>query len=86
MSTKSRAPRVRSWYTEVFIACRRRRWRCVLFVSVQELELRKIPFDLDFPAGEMDFGGLRQIGSLHAEGQAELTEQHARRDSNPREG
>jgi uncharacterized protein len=44
----------------------------VLFVSVQELELRKIPFDLDFPAGEMDFGGLRQIGPLHAEGQAEL--------------
>lgn len=43
-----------------------------MFVSVQELELRKIPFDLDFPAGEMDLGGLRQIGPLHAEGQAEL--------------
>ena len=44
----------------------------MLFVSVQELELRKIPFDVDFPAGEIDFGGLRQVGPLHAEGQAEL--------------
>jgi uncharacterized protein len=44
----------------------------VLFVSVQVLELRKVPFDLEFPAGEIDFGDLRQIGPLHAEGQAEL--------------
>jgi uncharacterized protein len=44
----------------------------VLFVSVQELELRKVPFDLDFAAGEIDLGGLRQVGPLHAEGQAEL--------------
>ena len=43
-----------------------------MFVSVPELELRKIPFDLDFPAGEIDLGDLRQIGPLHAEGQAEL--------------
>lgn len=43
-----------------------------MFVSVQDLELRKVPFDLDFPAGEIDFGGLRQIGALHAEGHAEL--------------
>jgi uncharacterized metal-binding protein YceD (DUF177 family) len=44
----------------------------VLFVSVQELELRKLPFDVDFAVGEIDFGGLRQVGPLHAEGQAEL--------------
>jgi uncharacterized protein len=44
----------------------------VLFVSVQELELRKLVFDVDFPAGEIDLGGLRQVGPLHAEGQAEL--------------
>ena len=44
----------------------------MLFVSVQELELRKLPFDVDFPAGEIDLGDLRQVGPLHAEGQAEL--------------
>jgi uncharacterized protein len=44
----------------------------VLFLSVQELELRKVRFDLDFPAGEIDLGGLRQIGPLHADGEAEL--------------
>jgi uncharacterized protein len=44
----------------------------VLFVSLQDLELRKLHFDLDFPAGEIDLGGLRQIGPLHTEGQAEL--------------
>jgi uncharacterized protein len=44
----------------------------VLFLSVQELELRKLPFDVEFPAGEIDLDGLRQIGPLHAVGQAEL--------------
>ena len=44
----------------------------MLFVSVQDLELRKLVFDVDFPAGEIDLGGLRQVGPLHAEGQAEL--------------
>ena len=43
-----------------------------MFVSVQDLELRKLVFDVDFPAGEIDLGGLRQVGPLHAEGQAEL--------------
>ena len=43
-----------------------------MFVSVQELELRKLVFDVDFAAGEIDLGGLRQVGPLHAEGQAEL--------------
>jgi len=44
----------------------------VLFFSVQELELRKVQFDVDFPAGEIDLGGLRQVGPLHTEGEAEL--------------
>ena len=43
-----------------------------MFVSIQELELRKLAFDVDFPVGEIDLGGLRQVGPLHAEGQAEL--------------
>lgn len=45
-----------------------------MFLSVQELELRKIQFDTEFPPGEIEFGGdhVRQIGVLHAEGQAEL--------------
>lgn len=45
-----------------------------MFLSIQELELRKVLFDEDFPAGEIDFGEdqLQQIGNLHAEGQAEL--------------
>jgi len=46
----------------------------VLFFSVQELELRKVLFDVDFPAGEIAYGeeGLKQLGDLHAEGSAEL--------------
>ena len=50
------------------------RGRCVLFLSVQELELRKVRFDEDFPAGEIDFDQeqLKQLGTLHVEGEAEL--------------
>ena len=44
----------------------------MLFFSVQELELRKLLFNVDFQAGEIDLGDLRQVGPLHAEGQAEL--------------
>lgn len=46
----------------------------MLFLSIQELEQRKVNFDVDFPAGEIDFGAdqLRQLSHLHAEGQAEL--------------
>lgn len=45
-----------------------------MFLSIQELEVRKVSFDVDFPPGEIDFGDpqLRQAGNLHAEGQAEL--------------
>jgi uncharacterized protein len=45
-----------------------------LFLNLRELELRKVQFDEDFPAGEIDFDSnqLTQIGPLHAEGVAEL--------------
>lgn len=45
-----------------------------MFLNLRELELRKVRFDEDFPAGEIDFdlNQLRQIGPLHAEGVAEL--------------
>lgn len=45
-----------------------------MFLSVQELELRKVRFDEDFPAGEIDYDEVhvRQVGGLHAEGEAEL--------------
>jgi len=44
-----------------------------LFLSIRELELRKIRFDADFPAGEIEFPeALRQVTALHAEGEAEL--------------
>lgn len=45
-----------------------------MFLSVQELEVRKIRFDTDFQPGEIDFGaeGVRQSGNLHVTGEAEL--------------
>jgi uncharacterized protein len=45
-----------------------------LFFNVRELELRKVRFDEEFPAGEIDFDSnqLRQVGPLHAAGVAEL--------------
>ena len=45
-----------------------------MFFSVQELEVRKIHFDVDFPPGEinLDESQVRQVGPLHAEGTAEL--------------
>ena len=45
-----------------------------MFLNVRELELRKVQFDEDFPAGEIDFDltQLRQTGPLHAVGVAEL--------------
>jgi uncharacterized protein len=46
----------------------------VLFLSIQELELRKVQFDEEYPAGEIDFGDVqvKQRTPLHVEGQAEL--------------
>ncbi len=45
-----------------------------MFLSVQELELRKVHFDVTFPPGEIDFldQRLRQVTPLAAEGSAEL--------------
>lgn len=45
-----------------------------MFLSIQELELRKVKFEQDFPAGEIDFGEgpYKQTGILHAEGEAQL--------------
>jgi uncharacterized protein len=47
-----------------------------MFLSVKEMELRKIRFDETFQAGQIDFSGedLEQVSSLHAEGSAELLE------------
>jgi DUF177 domain-containing protein len=45
-----------------------------MFLSVKEMELRKIRFDETFQAGQMDFAGedLTQVSPLHATGTAEL--------------
>jgi len=45
-----------------------------VFFSIRDLELRKIPFDVEFPAGKIDFldPELKQNGILRAAGQAEL--------------
>ncbi|HUJ24106.1 MAG TPA: DUF177 domain-containing protein [Bryobacteraceae bacterium] len=45
-----------------------------MFLSIKEMEVRKVRFDETFPPGEIDFSGadLKQSGPLHAEGVAEL--------------
>jgi len=45
-----------------------------VFFSIKELEVKKIPFEVDFRPGEIEFEdhGLRQVGELHSEGVAEL--------------
>ena len=45
-----------------------------MFLSVREMELRKIRFDETFEAGQMDFAGedLEQSSPLHAVGSGEL--------------
>jgi uncharacterized protein len=45
-----------------------------VFFSVQELEVKKIHFEVDFPPGEIDFeeSQFRQVSQLHTEGTAEL--------------
>ena len=45
-----------------------------MFLSVKEMELRKVRFDETFRAGQIDFSGedLTQASSLHATGTAEL--------------
>jgi uncharacterized protein len=48
--------------------------RSSVFLSVKELELKKVRFDVAFPPGEIDFSGdgLQQSTPLEAEGSAEL--------------
>jgi uncharacterized protein len=45
-----------------------------MFLSIKEMELRKIRFDETFAPGELDFeeDEIRQAGPLHAQGTAEL--------------
>lgn len=45
-----------------------------MFLSIKEMEVRKVRFDETFPPGEIDFSdaGVRQASKLHAEGVAEL--------------
>jgi uncharacterized protein len=45
-----------------------------MFLSIKEMELRKIRFDATFPPGKTDFldGRVRQASPLHVEGSAEL--------------
>jgi uncharacterized protein len=45
-----------------------------MFLSIKEMELRKVRFDETFAPGELDFqqDAIRQTGPLHAQGTAEL--------------
>lgn len=45
-----------------------------MFLSIKEMELRKVRFDETFQPGELDFASveMRQAGPLHAVGMAEL--------------
>src|SRR6185312_5292024 len=47
-----------------------------MFLSVKDMELRKIRFDESIPPGRIDFSGelLEQAGPLHAVGVAEVLE------------
>jgi len=47
-----------------------------VFISLQELELRSVRFQVDIPAGKIDFDSkLNQASDLHAEGTASLVNQ-----------
>ena len=45
-----------------------------MFLSIKEMELRKVRFDETFAPGDLDFKDdeIRQVGPLHAQGTAEL--------------
>lgn len=48
-----------------------------MFIEIQELERHPIDFAEDFAPGAIDLGGdLRQLAGLHAEGRAQLVEEH----------
>src|SRR6266498_2946524 len=46
----------------------------IMFLSIKEMELRKVRFDETFEPGQIEFSdaGVEQAGPLHAEGAAEL--------------
>ena len=51
-----------------------------MFISLPQLEKNPVRFDLDVPAGEIEFGGnITQNSDLHCDGRAELLN-HAVRD------
>ncbi|MBL8179004.1 MAG: DUF177 domain-containing protein [Bryobacterales bacterium] len=60
-------------YNNQFEPSREGQESCVFF-SIRDLELRKIPFEVELPSGKIDFldPDLNQSGNLHAAGQAEL--------------
>jgi uncharacterized protein len=46
-------------------------------IRVQDLEVRKLEFELQFQPGEIDFGSeVRQVGPLLTDGRAELIREH----------
>jgi DUF177 domain-containing protein len=46
-------------------------------IRIQDLEIRKLEFELQFQPGEIDFGSeVRQLGPLSTEGRAELIREH----------
>jgi uncharacterized protein len=48
-----------------------------MFIEIQELERHPVDFAEDFAPGAIDLGGdLRQLTGLHAEGRAQLVEEH----------
>ncbi|HVH86930.1 MAG TPA: hypothetical protein VM912_09405, partial [Terriglobales bacterium] len=48
-----------------------------MFISLQELELRKVEFSQQLAPGTLDLGQeLRQSGVLNTKGRAELLEEH----------
>jgi uncharacterized protein len=48
-----------------------------MFISIKDLELRKLQFNEEFLPGTVDFGSdVRQLGPLKMEGRAELVREH----------
>jgi uncharacterized protein len=46
-------------------------------IRIQDLEVRKLEFELQFQPGEIDFGSeVKQVGSLQTNGRAELIREH----------
>lgn len=49
----------------------------IMKIRIQDLEFRKLEFELQFQPGEIDFGSdVRQVGPLETSGRAELIREH----------